>query len=77
MSKFSSFFEDNSGGLSMIRLCLFAWVFGVLAIWIFMSFKAAELQKLDTSVVTVIGSLAAVKGVQRFGEQTDNSTPTS
>lgn len=66
-----SFFEDNSSGLSSIRLAFLLWCAGVLLIWGYTSFAKAEIQPIDNSVVTVLLGLGTTKTIQRFGEKSE------
>lgn len=72
-TKALSFLEDNSGGFSATRLAFLLWAIGVLAVWIWCSFKNCELQPIDESVRWILGILMTGKVVQRFGEKGDAS----
>jgi hypothetical protein len=74
MKNFSSFLQDNSGGLSATRLAFLLWAVGVLGMWIYSSIQQGKLAPIDGTVVTVLGILMTGKTVQRFGEQTDSSS---
>lgn len=71
--KFSSFLEDNSGGLSATRLAFLLWAIGVLGVWIYSSIKNNNLADINSQVVTVLGILMTGKVAQRFGEKPDSS----
>lgn len=71
MNIFTSIFEDNSGGLSSIRIAFLLWVLGVLLIWGFCSIDKKALQPIDNSVVTILGILGASKVAQRYGEKAE------
>jgi hypothetical protein len=75
--KFSSFFEDNSGGFSATRLAFLLWAVGVLAVWIYSSIQQGKLAEIDKTVVTVLGILMTGKAAQRFGEKPDSSDDNS
>ena len=70
MSNLSSFLEDNTGGFSSTRLAFLLWTIGVLATWIYASLSSTNcgLQKIDPSVVTILGILMGGKVSQRFFE---------
>ncbi len=70
-----SFFEDNSGGLSSMRLVFVIFTLAVVAIWSYVSISKGQMAALDSSIVSVIGILAASKTVQRFGENDETSAP--
>ncbi|MHA6881538.1 hypothetical protein [Ralstonia pseudosolanacearum] len=65
--RISEFFKDGSGAYSATRLGFVFWVFGVLIVWIYLSItNPCEPQKIDSTVVTLLGILMGGKVVQSF-----------
>lgn len=65
--KFLEFFKDGSGSYSATRLGFVIWVFGVLVVWIYLSItNPCDSQKIDGTVVTILGILMSGKVVQSF-----------
>lgn len=73
--KWWTLFEDVSGGYSSIRVILLFWMLVLISMWIFGCVNKKEMVAIPDSVVTLTLGLAAVKGLQRFGEK-DNEPPT-
>ena len=69
MSKLSSFLEDQTGDFSATRLAFLLWAIGVLATWIYASLQNGGLEKVDSSVTTILGILMTGKVAQRFAEK--------
>ena len=76
MSKFWSLLEDNSGGLSAMRVAFLTVVLVTMFNWTFTCINKKELVPMDTNMVTLVIGLGGVKAVQRFGEKpADSTTP--
>jgi hypothetical protein len=68
-STWLSILEDNSGGLSTMRVVfIFATVF-LLTIWGTVCYQNQKLEPIPNDATTIILGLAGVKMVQRFGEK--------
>lgn len=70
----SSMFEDNSGGISSIRVLMLLWGAGVFIIWaaawavaIYHGIYTAP--NIPPEVVTILLGVTGIKTVQRFGEK--------
>lgn len=66
--------EDNSGGLSAIRVLMLVWGVGVFAIWatgwiIGMINGIYTPPTLPNEIVTILLGITGIKCVQRFGEK--------
>ena len=77
--KLGEFFQDGNGTLSATRLGFLLWVIGVLVIWIVDSLNSTPmaLQKIDQSVLTLIGILMGGKAVQSFSPNDGKAPPSS
>jgi len=71
---FSSIIQDNSGGVSSMRILMLLWGVGVLAVWsaawivgIFHGVYAAP--TIPSEIVTILLGITGTKCVQRFGEK--------
>lgn len=69
-NQITSLLEDNSGGLSSIRILMLSWGLGVLAIWAFSVIMAvcsgnAIPVVLTPEVVTILMGITGIKMVQR------------
>jgi hypothetical protein len=71
---FSSIIQDNSGGVSSMRILMLLWGVGVLAIWsaawivgMFHGVYAAP--TIPSEIVTILLGITGTKCVQRFGEK--------
>jgi len=69
MPKLYTVFEDNVGGYSMMRVCLFIVIITVLANWSYVTYHKKELQPLPDGSVALIAAVAGAKAIQRFGEK--------
>jgi hypothetical protein len=70
----SSIIQDNSGGLSSIRILMLLWGGGVFLIWGFASVMAIlhgiyTFPTIPSEVVTTLIGVTGIKTVQRFGEK--------
>lgn len=70
----AEFLQEDNGGFSSTRLAFLIWVLGVLIVWMYDSIQSGALQKIDNSVVTLIGVLMTGKVVQKFKEADGNNT---
>ena len=61
--------DKKTKEFSATRLAFLLWVIGVLAVWVYASIHAMQLQAVPESVVTILGLLATGKVVQRYAEQ--------
>lgn len=68
-------FDDNSGGFSTIRIVLTIWMLILSLTWAISCIYKKELVDIPTNVVTLTVALAAVKGIQRFGEKSESEKP--
>lgn len=73
----ASLIEDNSGGLSSVRVLMLTWGVGVFLIWglgsVFAVANARPFPALPAEVVTITLGVTGIKCVQRFGERGDSS----
>lgn len=60
-----SLFEDNSGGLSTIRIIAMLWILILIIIVLYCTYKQ---QTIDLSVVSVTTIIISGKVIQRFCE---------
>jgi CHASE2 domain-containing sensor protein len=71
--KISSMLEDNSGGLSSIRILMLLWGVGILLIWAFGSIMAIlhglPFPTLPPEIVTILLGVTGLKTVQRGFEK--------
>lgn len=74
--KWYTVFEDNSGGFSMVRLCLLLIVLTFLWNWSFVIYHKKDFVVPPENVVQLIIGFGAVKAVQRFGEKSENNSST-
>lgn len=70
----SSIIQDNSGGLSSIRVLMLLWGAGVFLVWGFGSVMCIihgnyTFPTIPPEVVTILLGITGVKTVQRFGER--------
>jgi predicted membrane protein len=70
----SSIIEDNSGGISSIRILMLLWGVGVFLIWGFGAVVAIIhgtyiFPTIPPEVVTILLGVTGIKTVQRFGEK--------
>ncbi len=69
----TSFIQDNSGGISSIRLLMLLWGVGVFLIWGFGSVMATihglPFPSLPPEIVTILLGVTGIKTVQRFAEK--------
>ncbi len=83
-NKLSSVLEDNSGGLSSMRVMALLWCVGVFSIWAVASFlviyttagtatPVLTLMPIPGEVVTILLGFCGMKVVQRFGEKDGTS----
>jgi hypothetical protein len=73
-NKFSEIMQDNSGGLSSIRILMLSWGLGVLLIWMASILFALITHTviptiLTPEVVTILLGVTGTKAIQRFGEK--------
>lgn len=73
----NEFVQDNSGGLSSMRLVFLVWTLGLFFIWAGISIRTGVLQPLPDSVIILSLGVSGTKAVQRFGEKSVDTTPTS
>ena len=65
MSNITTFLEDNSGGLSMMRLVFFVWGIGLFVVWSYMCINTGGIITLPTEIITLFLGLSTAKVVQR------------
>lgn len=70
----SSLVEDNSGGISSIRVLMLLWGVGVFLIWAFAAIMGVihgvyVFPAIPETVLTVLLGVTGIKTVQRFGEK--------
>lgn len=73
--RMAEFVEDNSGGLSSMRLLMLMWGLVTLFVWATLCFMKREIVVLDTSVVQILAILTGGKVCQRFGEKDNTTNP--
>jgi hypothetical protein len=71
---FSSIIQDNSGGVSSIRVLMLLWGCGVFLVWmtatiVGMFHGIYVIPTIPQTVVEVLISVTGIKAVQRFGEK--------
>lgn len=76
MNWIKTFFEDNSGGASMMRLSCFLWILILCFNITYINLKAKEMKPIDASYVTMTLGLMAVKAAQRVGEKAEEPPTT-
>jgi len=69
MNWLQSIIEDNSGGLSSIRILMLIWGIGVFGVWLYVSIHTGSMSSVPDSIITILLGTTAVKTVQRFGEK--------
>lgn len=67
--------QDNSGGLSSMRLVFLTWTLGLFFIWAGISIRTGVLQPLPDSVIILALGVSGTKAVQRFGEKSVETNP--
>ncbi len=67
--KFSSFFADDSGALSVTRLLLFIVVVAIMGLWFLVGVRSNALPDFPASVVTLIGLFLGTKLFQNQQEK--------
>jgi hypothetical protein len=65
----STFFEDNSGGLSMTRLLGLLWTLFLCFNWTYSCINLGYLAEIPYSVYIITALYVAGKVIQRFGEK--------
>jgi hypothetical protein len=69
----TSILQDNTGGLSSIRILMLLWGCGVFLIWGFGAVMAIlhglPFPSLPPEIITVLLGITGIKTVQRFGEK--------
>ena len=71
MNWIKTFFEDNGGGASMMRLCCLLWILMLCFNLTYTNLKAKEMKPIDSSYVTLTLGMMAVKAAQRVGEKAE------
>ena len=71
---FSSIIQDNSGGVSSIRVLMLLWGCGVFLVWttatiVGMFHGVYAIPAIPQPVVEILISVTGIKVVQRFGEK--------
>lgn len=64
-----SMFEDNSGGISTMRVIAFLWMLILTSTWAFVAYKTQSIPDIPEGVLAVTGTLIGGKVIQRFGEK--------
>lgn len=72
--KINEFLEDNSGGLSSLRLSMLLWSIGALIVWVYLSMLNKTISPIPESVIILILGITSTKSIQRFGEKSENET---
>lgn len=67
--KLGEFVQDNSGGLSSMRLAFLTWTLGVFLVWAGISIYTRTIQALPDSLIILTLGVSGTKAVQRFGEK--------
>jgi len=75
--KLNEFVQDNEGGLSSMRLAFLTWTLGLFVVWAGISIRTRTIQPLPESVIILTLGISGTKAVQRFGEKSVETTPTS
>jgi hypothetical protein len=63
--------QDNSGGLSSMRVAFLTTIVTVLVAWSYVTFKNVELQALPDNITMLVIGMGGVKAVQRMGEKSE------
>lgn len=69
--KLSEFLQDNSGGLSSMRLVFLVWTLGIFSIWAYASVSTRTLVPIPESVIVMFSAICTAKSVQRIGEKAE------
>lgn len=69
--KLWTFFEDNNGGFSSMRLAFLSLIFAVIFGWVYVTYQTKTIPSLPDSIITLVLGVAGTKMVQRFGEKTE------
>ena len=81
MDNITTFFKDNSGGFSMMRLIFFVWGIGLFVVWAYTCINTGGIVILPTEIITLFLGLSTAKVVQRGlekpAESSDDSTTTT
>jgi hypothetical protein len=67
--KFSSFFHDPSGDLSMTRLILFIVISGVMIVWIKTAILTGTIPDIPSGVLFLVGGVLGTKLTQNIQEK--------
>lgn len=65
----SEIFTNKNGRLSSMRTVFVIWSIGLLLAWGYISFDKKELQKIDNSIIMLIGILTTGKVSQTYAEK--------
>lgn len=68
MKHLLSLLEDNSGGVSSMRLAMLLWLLAIGVTWTVLAFRTSQLPDIPPGVLALTGMLVGGKVVQRFGE---------
>lgn len=71
MNQLLSILEDNSGGLSSLRVIVLAWALGILVVWVACSIQSGAAQPIPESVVVLFSAGVAGKVAQRGLEKSE------
>jgi len=71
---FSSMIQDNTGGVSSIRILMLLWGCGVFIIWLLayivgICHGVYTIPSLPQEIVEILIGIVGIKTVQRFGEK--------
>lgn len=70
------FFDDNTGGASLMRLMFAMWMVVFCSVMVFVDIKAKTLVPIPEGYIYITGLLAAAKVGQRMWGEKDTSTTT-
>jgi hypothetical protein len=74
MSNITSFFSDNSGEFSMMRLVYFVWGIGIFTVWAYTCINTGGIITIPTEIITLFLGLSTAKVVQRGLEKPETTT---
>jgi len=77
MSSITTFFKDNSGEFSMMRLIYFVWGIGLFTVWSYTCINTGGIVTLPTEIITLFLGLSTAKVVQRGLEKPEAASSDS
>ena len=69
LAKLMSALEDNSGGISIMRIICLCWITVLASVWLLVSIHSRTIADIPNGVLMLTGWLVSGKVVQRFAEK--------